>query len=88
MGHKHDSLSLLRHIVTCTRRRRRRRRSASVISEKGEKWREGGEGAEGMWRTSSRDLLQGDGVPSPVIRQIRIGRRVLLLHVDNSDGLS
>lgn len=35
--------------------------------------------------TSSRDLLQGDGVTSPVVRQIGIGRRVLLLHVDSLD---
>lgn len=39
-------------------------------------------GKKGL-HTSFRDLLQGDGVPSPVVGQIRVGRRVLLLHVDS-----
>lgn len=42
-------------------------------------------GRGGRVVTSSRDLLQGDGVTSPVVRQIGIGRRVLLLHVDSLD---
>ena len=80
----------------CTRRRRRRWRKwrwrwmASVISAAlGMEGigREGVEGRteEGTWRTSFRDLLQGDGVPSPVVGQIGVGRCVLLLHVDSWD---
>lgn len=51
---------------------------------KGGNQEEGG-GRVGRVVTSSRDLLQGDGVTSPVVRQIGIGRRVLLLHVDSLD---
>lgn len=56
----------------------------SSVSDGGNMGREGDK--RGKWRTSLRDLLQGDGVPSPVVGQIGVGRWVLLLHVDT--GLS
>ncbi|MED6285479.1 hypothetical protein CHARACLAT_029717 [Characodon lateralis] len=44
-------------------------------------WQSRGETRK-SWRTSSRDHLQGNGVPSPVVGQIGVIRCVLLLHAD------
>ena len=58
--------------LTSQQREKRREKGAKKITH------------EGTWRTSFfRDLLQGDGVPSPVVGQIGVGARVLLLHVDS-----
>lgn len=35
--------------------------------------------------TSFGDLLQRNGVPSPVVGQVRVGCRVLFLHIESSE---